>query len=159
MYRRYSQLGDGTMPLSQINRNRIRNILILVLLAALIALSVISLPLIRNRDNTRAMYIQQIQRECRDAFSDSSSLSRTAGADSTAILSRIRSNIHSIRVVNNLSGMDGNRQILDDNQLMTIQNMVDAYLTYLTTGMDTGEYSTSLQTALSELQDIVSELK
>jgi hypothetical protein len=146
------------MPLSQINRNRIRNILIFLLLAALIALLVISLPLIRSRDNTRASYIQQIQKECRDAISDASTLSRTAGADSAANLSRIRSNIHSIRVVNNLSGADGNRVMLDDNQLMTIQNMVDRYLAYLTTGMDTGEYTTSLQTALSELLETVSGL-
>ena len=158
MYRRYSQVGDGGMPLSQINRNRIRNILIFLLLAALIALLVISLPLIRSRDNTRASYIQQIQKECRDAISDASTLSRTAGADSAANLSRIRSNIHSIRVVNNLSGADGNRVMLDDNQLMTIQNMVDRYLAYLTTGMDTGEYTTSLQTALSELLETVSGL-
>lgn len=159
MYRRYSQVGDGSMPLSQINRNRIRNILIFLLLAALIALLIISLPLIRNRENTRALYIQQIQKESQDAYNDTSTLSRTAGADSAAILSRVRSNIHSIRVVNNLSGTDGNRQLLEDNQLMTIQNMVDRYLVYLTTGMDTGEYTTSLQTALSELQAIVSELR
>ena len=159
MYRRYSQVGDGSMPLSQINRNRIRNILIFLLLAALIALLIISLPLIRNRENTRTLFIQQIQKESQDAYNDTSTLSRTAGADSAAILSRVRSNIHSIRVVNNLSGTDGNRQLLEDNQLMTIQNMVDRYLVYLTTGMDTGEYTTSLQTALSELQAIVSELK
>ena len=40
MYRRYSQVGDGSMPLSQINRNRIKNILILVLVAALVAMAV-----------------------------------------------------------------------------------------------------------------------
>ena len=32
MYRRYSQTGDGSMPLSQVNRNRIKNIIILLLL-------------------------------------------------------------------------------------------------------------------------------
>ena len=38
MYRRYSQAGDGSMPLSQINRNRIKNILIFLLLAGLAAM-------------------------------------------------------------------------------------------------------------------------
>ena len=41
---------------------------------------------------------------------------------------------------------------------MTIQNLVDRYLTYITTGMDTGEYQTSLQNALAELQDAVQNL-
>jgi len=36
--------------------------------------------------------------------------------------------------------------------------MVDRFLQYLTTGMDTGEYTTSLQTSLAELQMIVSSL-
>jgi hypothetical protein len=38
------------MPLSQINRNRIKNIVILLLLIAVAALLVISLPLMRNRN-------------------------------------------------------------------------------------------------------------
>ena len=42
---------------------------------------------------------------------------------------------------------------------MTLQNTVDRYLEYLTTGMDTGEYQTSLQSALEELQEILSTLK
>ncbi|MBP5728250.1 MAG: hypothetical protein J6Y48_14360, partial [Clostridia bacterium] len=100
MYRRYSQTGDGSMPLSQVNRNRIKNIIILLLLAALAALLVISLPLIRGREGSRAIFIQQIQKECDDANKDTSTLSRTAGADSAAILSRVRSNVHAIRTLN-----------------------------------------------------------
>ena len=159
MYRRYSQVGDGSMPLSQVNRNRIKNIIIFVLLAALAALLVISLPLIRNREGTRALYIQQLRQECQEAYNDTATLSRTAGADSAAILSRVRSNIHAMRIVNNLSGADGNRSLVEDERLLTMQNMVDRHLQYLTTGMDTGEYTTSLQTALTELQEIVSNLQ
>ena len=158
MYRRYSQVGDGGMPLSQVKRNRIKNFLILILLAALAAMTVITLPLIRGRDNNRNLYIQQIQRECKDAYNDTASLSRTAGADSAAILSRVRSNIHTIRAINNLNNAEGGRQMLEDERLLTTQNIVDRYLAYLTTGMDTGEYTTSLQTSLQELQEIAANL-
>ena len=157
MYRRYSQTGDGSMPLSQVNRNRIKNIIILLLLAALVTLLVISLPLIKGREGSRAIFIQQIQKECDDANKDTSTLSRTAGADSAATLSRVRSNIHTIRIVNNLSSAEGNR-LLEDERLLTMQNMVDKYLQYLTTGMDTGEYVTSLQTSFAELQEILGNL-
>ena len=159
MYRRYSQVGDGSMPLSQVNRNRIKNILILILLAGLAAMLIISLPLLKNRDNNRALYIQQIQKECGDAIKDTSTLSRTAGADSAAILSRVRSNVHTIRVLNDLSGAETGRKLLEDERLLTLQNMVDQYLQYLTTGMDTGGYTTNLQTSLGELQDIVNQLE
>ena len=157
MYRRYSQTGNGGVPLSQVNRNRIKNVLILLLIAAVAALLVISLPMMRNRDNARALYIQTVQKECKEAYSDTATLSRTAGADSPAILSRVRSNVHAIRTVNNLSASDGGR-LVEDERLLTLQNMVDKYLQYLTTGMDTGEYTTNLQNALQELLDIVNTL-
>ena len=158
MYRRYSQVGDGSMPLSQVNRNRIRNILILLLLAALAVLLVISLPLIRNREETRALYIQKIQAECDEAARQTSTLSRNAGADSAANLAKIRCNIYAIRTMNTLSASTG-KQLLEDERLLTLQNTVDRYLSFLTTGMDTGEYTTSLQTALAELQEIVAGLQ
>ena len=159
MYRRYSQMGDGSMPLSQVNRNRIKNILILLLMIALAVLLVISLPLMKSRDNNRTNYIQQIQKECKEAYNETNALSRTAGADSAAILSRVRSNIHAVRAINNLSGSDGGKALLEDERVLTLQNMVDQYLQYLTTGMDTGGYTTNLQTALIELQDIVNTLE
>ena len=53
----------------------------------------------------------------------------------------------------------GSGILVDDDRIMTLQNTVDRYLTYLTTGMDTGEYQTSLQTALEELQETLNELK
>lgn len=158
MYRRYSQMGDGSMPLSQVNRNRIRNILILLLAAALGVVIFISVPLMRNRNETRTLYIQKIQAECDEAVRMTSTLSRNAGADSAAILSRIRCNIYTIRMLNTLSGANGGKQLLEDERLLTLQNTVDRYLSFLTTGMDTAQYQTTLQTSLTELQQIVSSL-
>ncbi len=48
---------------------------------------------------------------------------------------------------------------MSEDRILTLQNTVDRYLTYLTTGMDTGEYQTTLQTALEELQEELSTLK
>ena len=65
MYRRYSQVGDGNMSLSQMNRNRIRNIIILLLLAAVVALLVLSIPMLQGKNNTHKLYISQMQKECK----------------------------------------------------------------------------------------------
>ena len=158
MYRRYSQTGDGSMPLSQVKRNRIRNIVILLLTAALIALLVISLPLMRNQGETRSLYIRKIQAECDEAVRQTSTLSRNAGADSAANLAKIRCNIYAIRTMNTLTADNGG-QLLEDERLVTLQNTVDRYLDFLTTGMDTGEYATTLQNSFAELQQIVDGLK
>ena len=159
MYRRYSQTGDGGMSLSQVNRNRIKNVIIFLLLAALAAMLVISLPMIKSQGNNRNVYIQMVKKEFREADNDSQTLSRTAGADSAAILSRIRSNIHSIRSANSLSNATGNGQLLQDQELEALQIMVDQYLVYLTTGMDTGRYTTDLQNALDELEITINNLE
>ena len=150
MYRRYSQVGDGNMPLSQINRNRIKNILIFLLLAALIALLVISLPLMRKQNDARASYILRIQTECEDAVRQAYTLSRNAGSDSASNLAKIRCNIYSIRIINDISTAAGS-QLLEKDSLMTIQNMVDRYQENVGAGgLRTGEYATTLQSAAAK---------
>ena len=158
MYRRYSQTGAGNMNLTQVNRNRIRNVLLVLLVVALAVTLIITLPVMQNQGEARTIYIQKIQSEVDEAVRQTTTLSRNAGADSAAILSRIRSNIYSIRTLNSVNSATGGRTLLEEERLTTLLNTVDRYLTYLTTGMDTGEYQTALQVALTELQEIVGNL-
>jgi len=158
VYRRYSQTGEGNMNLSQANRNRIRNVIVILLVIALAVTLIITLPVMQNQSETRSLYIQKIQSEVDEALRQTTTLSRNAGADSAAILSRIRSNIYAIRMLNTVNSASGGRLLLEEERLTTLQNMVDRYLTYLTTGMDTGEYQTALQVALTEMQEIVRSL-
>ncbi len=153
MYRRYSQVNGEGAPHLMVKRNRIRNLVILMLLAAVAALAVIAVPAIQYRQGERTLYIHRIQSECDEAIRLTTSLSRNAGADSAAILARIRSNLYAIRVLNAVyMGQESGRQLVAEDQIMTLQNTVDRYLSYLTTGMDTGEYQTNLQNALDELR-------
>ena len=159
MYRRYSQMGDGSMPLSQVNRNRIKNIVILLLAAGLTAMLVISLPMMKNRDESRTLYILQMQRECKEAVDQTTTLSRTGGASSAADLSKIRCNIHAIRIINSLSSAAGSKLLENENNLVTLLNLVDRYQQgLLEGGTNTSEFTTSLQTGLTELQMIVNTL-
>ena len=119
---------------------------------------IITLPVMQNQSETRNLYIQKIQAEVDEALRQTATLSRNAGADSAAILSRIRSNIYAVRMLNTVNSASGGKPLLEDERLTTLQNMVDRYLTYLTTGMDTGEYQTALQVSLSELQEIAGNL-
>lgn len=158
MYRRYSQTGEGNINLSQAKRNRIRNVIVILLVAALAATLIITLPVMQNQNETRSLFIQKIQAEVDEALRQTATLSRNAGADSAAILSKIRSNIYAVRMLNTVNSASGGRMLLEEDRLTSLQNMVDRYLTYLTTGMDTGEYQTALQVALTELQEIAGNL-
>ena len=152
MYRRYSQTGDAPINSSQRFRNRLKNAIILLLVLALAALSVWAFPAVRNREGNRTGLVQRVQAECGEAIRQTATLSRNAGADSAAILARIRSNVYAIRVINALGNASGFGFLVSEESVMSIQNLVDRYLSYITTGMDTGEYQTNLQNALSELQ-------
>ena len=159
MYRRYSRTNGNAASVSQLKRSRLKDLLILALTGLLIAALVIGVPLLQKNNTTRSVYIQRIQAECDEANRLTSTLSRNAGADSASILARIRSCLYSIRVISGLNMAQGDGELVSEDQVLTLQNMVDRYLNYLTTGMNTGEYQTTLQTGMEELQAEVSALK
>lgn len=158
MYRRYSQANGTGLSMSQMKHSRIRDLVILVLAGLLVASLVLGIPAMLKQTDVRTLYIQRIQAECDDAIRLTSTLSRNAGADSASILARIRSNLYAIRMISNLNAAEGGGPLVEDERILTLQNTVDRYLTYLTTGMDTGEYQTGLQTSLEELQETLSGL-
>ena len=153
MYRRYSQGNGNGLSLSQMKRSRLKDLLILLLAGMLIAALVIGIPAMRQLDGSRSIYIQRMQSEVDEAIRQTATLSRNAGADSAAILARIRSNLYAIRMISSLYTAQGGELLVNEDRLLTLQNTVDRYLTYLTTGMDTGEYQTNLQISLEELQE------
>ena len=159
MSRRSSQMNGNAASVSQLKRSRLKDLLILALTGLLIAALVIGVPLLQKSNTTRSVYIQRIQAECDEANRLTSTLSRNAGADSASILARIRSCLYSIRVISGLNMAQGDGELVSEDQVLTLQNMVDRYLNYLTTGMNTGEYQTTLQTGMEELQAEVSALR
>ena len=159
MYRRYSQSNGPNVSLSQMKRGRLKDLLILVLIALLAAALVIGIPAVQKNNGTRSLYIMRIQSECDEAIRLTATLSRNAGADSAFMLARIRGSLYTIQTLSSLNAAQGDGQLVSEDQIMTLQNTVDRYLTYLTTGMDTGEYQTTLQIALEELQETLNALK
>jgi len=161
MYRRYSDVNPGGANISQLRKNRMKNVVIVVLAAALIVLFAFSYRTLFNPGETRSLYIQRMQTEMSDAIYQTTTLSRSAGADSSAILARIRSNLHAIRMINELSiGQSGpSGALLREETLDELIGDVDKYLNYLTTGMDTGEYQTNLQNGMNTLQATIGALQ
>ncbi len=161
MYRRYSQVSENTVSVSQARRNWIKNILILLLSAAVIALTVVAVPAVQSRNSARGLFIQRMQNEISAAVRLTTSLSRNAGANSAAILAQIRSNIYTIGVINQMSiGMEGaSGRLIDESEITSLQSGIDNYLAFLTTGMDTGEYQTNLQNSLEAMQIQINALQ
>ena len=159
MYRRYSQTNGNGVSLSQLKRSRLKDVLIVLLAGLLIAALVFAVNLWQNQNGTRTQYIQRVLSECDEAIRQTAELSGNGAADSASILARIRSNLYAIRTVSSLSNAQGGGSLVNEDRILTLQNTVDQYLTYLTMGMDTGEYQTSLQIALEELQQDLDQLR
>ena len=154
MYRHYSRVGGDMLSMDQRKRNRIKDLIILLLVVALVVLCVVGIPAMQNRSANHELYVQRARSECEEAVRLTNTLSRNAGADSASLLSRIRSCVYSMQVINILSiNQDGTAgTLVDPMTVSSILNTIDQYLNILITGMATGEQQTALLNSLESLQ-------
>ena len=159
MYRRYSQRNGDGLSLTQMKRNRIKDLVILLLAAAVIAMAVFMIPTIKGQNEEREIYIHRFQMEAEEASRQTNSLSRTAGADSASILAKIRSNIYAVKKLNEHYSSQHGAPLLAEADLQEMVNMVDRYLAALTTGITTGTYQTDLQATIDQMIEVLGTLE
>lgn len=161
MYRRYTSREGGTQYTGAPRlRERIRNILLIVLAVACVVLAVFGGRAMGNQSETRTTLIHRMQTESSEALSMTSTLSRTAGANSSAALGRIRSRVYAVDVINQLHvGLTGTSGYLISTDVFTdIYALLDDYSDKLTTGTQTGDVQSALTTALTTLVSLTDEL-
>ena len=159
MYRRYSQRNGDGLSLTQMKRNRIKDLVILLQAAAVIAMAVFMIPTIKGQNEEREIYIHRFQMEAEEASRQTNSLSRTAGADSASILAKIRSNIYAVKKLNEHYGSQHGAPLLAEADLQEMVNMIDRYLAALTTGTTTGTYQTDLQATIDQMIEVLGTLE
>lgn len=162
MYHRYTSRAEGMQPSGAPRlQERIRNILLIVLALACILLAVFGGRAMGYQADARTTFIHRMQTESKDALSMTSSLSRTAGANTSATLGRIRSRVYAVDTINQLSfGLDSSEGYLVSNEVFTnLYALLDDYSDKLITGTQTGDVQSSLTTALTELADSVAALE
>ena len=159
MYRRYSQRNGDGLSLTQMKRNRIKDIVILLLVAAVIAMAVFLIPALREKSEERETYIHRFQVEAEEASRLTTNLSRSAGADSAAILAKVRCNIYAIKKLNEHYSSQAGAPMLSDADLQEILNMIDRYFAALTTGIITGTYQTDLQLTVDQIIEVLGTLQ
>lgn len=146
------QTGAGLM------RERVRTGALIVLVLVIAALGVIGGQAIAYRSEARSLFAATMQTECNEALSLTNSLSRTAGANSSATLGRIRANLHAMETANRFhANLDG-KAFLPDETFSSLYAILDNYSSRLLTGMNTGDLQGELQAALEALQTQVTAL-
>ena len=142
-------------------RNRMKNILILVLLAAVIFLIIFSSGAVRYRDNARALFVQQVQVECGEALNLCSTLSRTGGSGSAETLGVIRSRVYAIDRINTISIALGgpSARLVDESYLTQIYSLITSFSADLrASGMNSSTYQNELTNTLNSLAFILDQI-
>lgn len=160
MYHRYTSRNEGFQSNGTPRlADRIRNIVLLLLLIACILLGFFGGRAMRLQAETHTTYIRRMQTECNDALTLTSSLSRTAGANSAATLGRIRSHLYAMDTINQLNaGLGNNGYLVSNDEFTTLYAVLDDYSNKLITGMQTGDLQTALTNQLTDLSMTVADL-
>ncbi len=160
MYQHYmSRKGSSMQTGGNTVFNRVRNALILVLLAAVILLAIFGGRAISFEAETRSTFIHRMQTECNDAVSLTTALSRTAGASSSATLGKIRSHVYAMDTINQLNVGLGGSYLISNDTFTSLYAIIDDYSNRLITGMVTGDSQTALANALTGLQQTIAYLE
>ena len=160
MYQHYmSRKGSSMQSGGNTMVNRLRNALILVLLAAVILLGIFGGRAISFETETRSTFVHRMQTECNDAVSLVTALSRTAGASSSATLGKIRSHVYAMDTINQLNVGLGGDYLISNDTFTSLYAIIDDYFNRLITGVVTGDSQTALANALTSLQQTIAYLE
>ena len=161
MYRRYTNTDrEGSSP-NQLKQLRIRNIIILVLLAGLVAGAIYTIPLFRYRNEMKDLYIQTM-------ISEYGSANKTIGQDlgpyknakTEEARAEIRSNLYAIQILNRLHKSQNGQLLIPENSLKECIGRVDEFLDAASKGNeDTTVPLSNLRNALNLLNEELNDLE
>lgn len=160
MYHRYTARSGGLQGNTSKMRERIRTGAILVLTLAVILLAIFGGRAMSFQADTHTTFVNRMKTECSNALTLTGSLSRTAGANTSATLGRIRSHLYAMDTINQISvGLEGGSYLVDNDVFTDLYAVLDDYANKLITGMMTGDLQSSLTNDLTALLEKVDTLE
>ena len=152
MYRRYTNVDrEGVSP-NRFKQTLIRDIIIVLLLAALVVLLIMAVPNFNYQERERTLYIQRIRAELEDTTRSVNSLGSFGKTTSWQTLAEIRSNLCTIRALNDIYTTERNQSLISGEQVNTCITAVDGYID------DNSEGGRNLTILLMDLRTAMEEL-
>ncbi|MBQ8201214.1 MAG: hypothetical protein IJZ74_05545 [Clostridia bacterium] len=156
---RYANGRGGVRAADHALADRVRNIALILLTVALLGVGIAGGQAIAFRAGCRTTFINRMQTECSSALSQANTLSRSGGADSSAMLGKIRANIHAVDTVNAMSNTLYGSYVVSTSTFADMYAIIDSYSNKLKNGVTTIEEQTNLVNSLTALQSLLSESK
>lgn len=140
---------------------RLRSVLLVVLLAAVVVLGVWGGQAIVYQSKCEPAFVSQMLTECDSAITTANTLSRSGGAESAAILGRIRASIHAIDAINEVNNIieSGNGYFVPTAVFTDLYAIIDSYSNNLKLGNVTIEDQNNLVNALANLNTLLDGLR
>lgn len=160
MYQRYTSRSGGSVKSGgNVLLNRVRNIVMLLLVIAVILLAVFGGKAIGYQTESHTTFVRRLQTECNDALALTPSLSRTAGASSAATLSKIRSYVYAMDAINQMNLSLEGKYLVATDVFTNLYGIIDDYYNRLITGVVTSDRQTELTNVLSQLVQTLAYLE
>lgn len=149
--------GGAVNPAAHAAAERVRNILLILLVAAVVVLGIVGGKAISFRSKCEPTYIAQMQMECDEAIGNLNSL-RQGGIKAVANMGKIRGNIQAIEVLNEVCNtVSGDGFLVEPKVFTNLYSIIDVYNSNMGQGGDL-ESETKLRAALNDLQTILDQL-
>lgn len=133
---------------------------IAVLTALVLLLCIFGGQAIAYRGTSRQTFINRMLTECDEALASVKNLSRSGGAESSAILGRIRANIHAIDAINGVNNAiaGGNGYFVEPAVFTQLYGVIDSFSNNLKLGNVTIEELNNLTNGLEALKEELAAL-
>lgn len=142
-------------------RGRYMGPVLVILLVLLAVLAVFGGRAIAYQATSERVFVSKMLEECDDSLDSVKTLSRSGGADSAAILGKIRANIHAIDAINvvrnNISG--GGGYYVQPDVFTRLYSVIDSYSNNLKLGNVTIENLNDLTLGLEALKAELAALR
>ena len=145
----------GTRGAEHSRAERIRSIVIILLVVALVGIGIAGGQAIAFRGACRETVMARALTECSDAVNQVNTMSRSGGSDTAAMLGKIRANVHAVELLNSLSMSLYSREIVPATSFTELYGIIDSYSAKLKNGSAAIEELTNLSDRLTTLQELL----
>lgn len=151
--------GGAVNPAAHAAAERVRNILLILLVAAVVVLGIVGGKAISFRSKCEPTFIAQMKMECDEAISSVKAL-RQRGITGVANIGKIRGNIQAIEALNEVNyTVSANGYLVEPKVFANLYGIIDAYNSDMAEGgMLASTNENNLRNALNDLQVILEQL-
>ncbi len=156
MYRRYTNVNREGAPLNQIKQIRIRDVIIVLLLAAVVFLTIRTITDLNSQGEEKTLYIRKINSEYNLATEKMAGLR----GDYTQELAEIRGHLYAIKTLNDMYLIKEKQVLIPDEKLEQCISIIKEYFKDdATGGRNLTTVLSNLRIAMDQLQEAINELE